>query len=65
MIGPELLAAEVVEEPVQVRDGRVIVPEGPGIGASLDEERVAHYARRSGMRPASLAQSDGGSGLPS
>jgi hypothetical protein len=35
----------------------VMVPSGPGIGVSLDEERVAHYARRPRARPLSLARS--------
>jgi len=63
LIGPELLAAEVVEEPVQVRNGQVIVPPRPGIGVSLDEELVAHYTRRPGTRPATLAPSDGDGAL--
>ncbi len=63
LIGPELLAAEVVEEPVRAQDGHVLVPTGPGIGVSLDDERVAHYARRRRARPVSLARS-GGDGRP-
>jgi muconate cycloisomerase len=50
LIGPQLLTDEVVEEPVRARDGRVAVPPGPGIGVCLDEERVAHYARRPRVR---------------
>jgi muconate cycloisomerase len=46
LIGPELLAAEVVDAPIRARDGQVTVPHGPGIGVSLDEERLARYARR-------------------
>jgi muconate cycloisomerase len=64
LIGPQLLAAEVVQEPVQARDGQVIVPSGPGIGVSLDEERVAHYARRPPARPLSMARSDGDGAHP-
>ncbi len=46
LIGPELLESEVVDAPIRVRDGQVAVPDGPGIGVSLDDERVARYARR-------------------
>ena len=48
LIGPQLLAAEVVQEPVQLHEGHVLVPAGPGIGVALDEELVARYARRAG-----------------
>ncbi len=51
LIGPQLLAAEVVREPVQTRDGCVIVPSGPGIGVSLDDELVARYARERPAHP--------------
>jgi muconate cycloisomerase len=59
LIGPELLAAEVVQEPVKAQGGQVAVPAGPGIGVSLDEERVAHYARRPRTLSVSLARSGG------
>lgn len=57
LIGPELLAAEVVAEPVRARDGQVVVPRGPGIGVSLDEELVARYASRPPVHPVAFVRS--------
>ena len=45
LFGPLLLADDIVEESVQYRDSRVWVPRGPGLGVSLDEEKVSHYRR--------------------
>jgi muconate cycloisomerase len=45
LFGPLLLADDIVEQPVEYRDFRVWVPRGPGLGVSLDEEKVSHYRR--------------------
>jgi muconate cycloisomerase len=45
LFGPLLLADDIVEEPVEYRDFQVWVPRGPGLGVSLDEEKVSHYRR--------------------
>lgn len=45
LFGPRLLADDIVERPVEYRDFRVWVPRGPGLGVSLDEEKVSHYRR--------------------
>jgi len=45
LFGPLLLADDVVEEPLEYRDFRVWRPKGPGLGVSLDEEKVEHYRR--------------------
>ena len=44
-IGPDgWLAADIVKNPLQVKDGYAIVPvDGPGIGVELDEERLAKW----------------------
>ena len=34
------LAHDVVRRPLVVRDGAVVVPEGPGLGVELDEDAV-------------------------
>jgi L-alanine-DL-glutamate epimerase-like enolase superfamily enzyme len=34
------LADDVVEERFDVTDGRMTVPDGPGLGVSVDEEKV-------------------------
>jgi hypothetical protein len=39
--GPELLADDVLAAPVRYVDGRLVLPEGPGLAASLDRAKVA------------------------
>lgn len=38
--GPLVYYEQVVKEKVQYEDGHVIVPDGPGVGVELDEERL-------------------------
>jgi len=45
--GPQFLAASVLREPLRVRDGRIDVPKGPGLGIDVDEEKVIELMRRS------------------
>ncbi|WOF45881.1 muconate/chloromuconate family cycloisomerase (plasmid) [Sphingopyxis indica] len=42
---PLLLADDIIEEPLQYRDFSVAVPIGPGIGVTIDEDKLRHYAR--------------------
>ncbi len=35
---------DILLEPFPVRQGRVLVPDGPGLGVSVDPEKLAHYA---------------------
>ncbi len=44
--GPAWLADDLVIEPVRIRDGALEVPTAPGLGITLDEDKVAHYTRR-------------------
>jgi mandelate racemase len=37
-------AAPVLQEPLVVRDGRVLVPDRPGAGLEWDEDAIARYA---------------------
>ena len=39
-----LLAGDLVAQPLLVRDGRMPIPAGPGIGVELDEAKLARYA---------------------
>jgi len=34
---------DLLTEPFTYRDGALVVPDGPGLGIELDEEKVAHY----------------------
>ena len=38
-----LLAGDVVTEPISVRESRMTVPSGPGLGIELDEANLAQY----------------------
>ena len=46
--GPEIAGVyyldDVVTEPFRFEDGRVMVPDGPGLGIEIDVEKLAHYA---------------------
>jgi muconate cycloisomerase len=46
--GPEVAGVyyldDVVTEPFRFAEGRVLVPEGPGLGIEVDDEKLRHYA---------------------
>ncbi len=44
--GPQFLAASVLAEPLRVVDGRLAVPEGPGLGITVDEAKVRDLSAR-------------------
>ena len=50
LFGPLLLTEEILEEPLRYRDFGLDVPSGPGLGVSLDEDRV-DFHRRDAARP--------------
>ena len=37
------LADDIVENPIRPIDGEISVPDGPGLGVTLDEDKVARY----------------------
>ncbi len=39
----DMLADDVVQAPVRVSEGKVHVPQGPGLGIALDEAKLARY----------------------
>jgi muconate cycloisomerase len=47
--GPEVAGVyyldDVVTAPLRFADGRVLCPDGPGLGIEVDEEKLRHYAR--------------------
>jgi muconate cycloisomerase len=45
--GPQILTDDLVVAPVAYEDFDVLVPQGPGLGIMLDEDKVCHYARQS------------------
>ncbi|TFH85789.1 muconate cycloisomerase [Billgrantia azerbaijanica] len=46
MFGPLLLKDDIVAEPLAYRDFGVELPTGPGLGITLDEDKLAHYSRK-------------------
>ncbi|MFE5563375.1 muconate/chloromuconate family cycloisomerase [Amycolatopsis japonica] len=46
LFGPLLLADDIAAEPVTYEAGKLLVTSGPGFGITIDEEKVAKYARR-------------------
>ena len=55
LFGPMRLSEDLVAESLLVQDGVIAVPAGPGLGVVLDEDRIAHLARRCGTAPSGLA----------
>lgn len=45
LFGPLLLTEEILAEPLHYQDFHLSVPERPGLGIALDEDRVAHFRR--------------------
>ena len=45
LMGPLFLMDDLVEEPVRYEDGDLVAPTKPGLGVSLDEEKVERYRR--------------------
>lgn len=37
----------LLKEPIEVKDGYIPIPQGPGLGAELDPEAVAEYSNGS------------------
>lgn len=46
LIGPLLLAEDFAVEPVRYHGGAAVMPQGPGLGVDLDEDKVRHYRRQ-------------------
>jgi len=38
--GPQFLTADLLKGPPRIRDGVAEVPTGPGLGVTVDEERI-------------------------
>ncbi|MGP3698857.1 muconate/chloromuconate family cycloisomerase [Rhodobacter sp. NSM] len=54
LFGPLLLTEEILTEPLDYSDFELTVPAGPGLGVTLDEDRVAFFARGGLRRTISL-----------
>ncbi|WP_068081286.1 muconate cycloisomerase family protein [Novosphingobium rosa] len=45
LFGPLLLTQDILAEPLAYGDFALQLPQGPGLGIALDEDRVAHFRR--------------------
>ncbi|WP_408010152.1 muconate/chloromuconate family cycloisomerase [Pseudalkalibacillus sp. A8] len=46
LFGPDWLADDPVMEPLSIKEGFIQVPDRPGLGIELDEEKVSKYIRK-------------------
>ena len=46
--GPQWLADDIVKNPLEFKDGKILVPMGAGLGVELDEAKVEKYRRKTG-----------------
>ncbi|WP_209424508.1 enolase C-terminal domain-like protein [Pararhodobacter sp. SW119] len=46
------LAEDILAQPFPIREGRVVVPPGPGLGIAVDTDRLARFSRRTLTREA-------------
>jgi muconate cycloisomerase len=44
--GPQILVDDLVEEPLRFSDFRIHLPAGPGLGVTLNQDKLRHHARR-------------------
>ncbi|MGY0561205.1 muconate/chloromuconate family cycloisomerase [Luteimonas sp. A277] len=58
LFGPLLLTEEILAEPLDYSDFQLTVPDGPGLGITLDEDRVQFFRRDRATHTVSLAQSN-------
>lgn len=47
LVGPLLLADEILVEPLEYERGDLVVPQGPGLGVEVDWDKVAEFQRPS------------------
>ncbi|MBS0122517.1 muconate/chloromuconate family cycloisomerase [Aestuariicoccus sp. KMU-90] len=55
LFGPLLLTADILAEPIVYRDFCVEIPQGPGIGATLDPDKIDFYRRDGGRTVKAVA----------
>jgi muconate cycloisomerase len=57
--GPLLLTEDVLTTPLKYRDFELAIPEGPGLGIELDEDRLAFFVRGGMRKTISIARQIG------
>jgi muconate cycloisomerase len=46
MFGPLLMKDDIVDKPLSFHDNGVDLPQGPGLGVTLNEDKLAEYSRK-------------------
>jgi L-alanine-DL-glutamate epimerase-like enolase superfamily enzyme len=46
--GPQFLTGDVLKKPLRIENGLAYVPEGPGLGVEVDENKVVELMKRCG-----------------
>jgi L-alanine-DL-glutamate epimerase-like enolase superfamily enzyme len=44
--GPQFVTTSVLKTPLRVEDGKIAIPDGPGLGIEIDEDRVRELSAR-------------------
>lgn len=60
LFGPLLLTEEILETPLDYSDFHLTVPDGPGLGTALDEDRVQFFRRDRAARAVSISNPSNG-----
>lgn len=60
LFGPLLLTEEILETPLDYSDFHLTVPDGPGLGIALDEDRVQFFRRDRAARAVSISNPSNG-----
>ncbi len=53
--GPQFVTETLLTEPLEVKDGAMAVPSGPGLGVSIDEDKLADLVDRTAAQSAAGA----------
>lgn len=46
LFGPELLRDDIVNNPIRIESGKVFIPEGPGLGVDVNEDKIKEFERK-------------------
>src|SRR5699024_7457202 len=57
LFGPLLITEEILETPLRYENFELQIPQGPGLGITLDEERIQFFNRAQRKKSVSLATS--------
>ncbi|PPT77598.1 muconate cycloisomerase [Xanthomonas arboricola pv. populi] len=60
LFGPLLLTEEILERPLDYSDFHLTVPDGPGLGIALDDDRVRFFQRGAARGLSMAAAAEGG-----